>query len=156
MKGFPDLVTGHSGPSTPPFLFFSFLSFFFFFFCFLGSHSRHIEVPSLGAESELLLPTYTTATATQDPSRVCNLHHSSWPLIEARDQTRILIDTSRIRLRSATAGTPFFQGVSFTPEQVLTYWKKLGCGWWADLAISLSKIVILNKILFCGTSPENV
>ena len=24
-------------------------------------------------------PMYTTATATQDPSRLCDLHHSSWP-----------------------------------------------------------------------------
>ena len=32
---------------------------------------------SLGAKSELQLSAYTTATATQDPSRVCDLHHSS-------------------------------------------------------------------------------
>ena len=35
-----------------------------------------MEVPRLGAESELPhLPAYTTATATQDPSHVCDLHH---------------------------------------------------------------------------------
>ena len=51
----------------------------------------HVEVPGLGTESELQLPTYTTATAMPDPSWVCELHHSSWqhwilnPLIEARD-----------------------------------------------------------------------
>ena len=33
--------------------------------------------PRLGAESELQLPAYFIATATSDPSRVCNLHHSS-------------------------------------------------------------------------------
>ena len=69
---------------------------------FLGLHVQHMEVPSLGVESELQLRTYTTATATQDPSHVCNLHHSSWqhwilnPLSEARDQTCILIDTSQV------------------------------------------------------------
>ena len=31
-----------------------------------------------GIESELQLPAYTTATATQDPSHICILHHSSW------------------------------------------------------------------------------
>ena len=61
---------------------------------------RHMEVPRLGVKSELQLPAYTTATATRDPSRICNLHHNSWqhqifnPLSEARDQTRVLMATS--------------------------------------------------------------
>jgi len=61
-----------------------------------------MEVPRLGVESELQLPAYTTAMATQGPSRICDLHHSSWqcqilnPLSEARDQTSILMDTSRV------------------------------------------------------------
>jgi len=46
---------------------------------FLGPNLWHMEVPKL--------PAY--ATATPDPSRVCDLHHSSWqhwilnPLSEA-------------------------------------------------------------------------
>ena len=36
-----------------------------------------MEVPRLGVESELQPPAYARATATRDPSRVCNLHHSS-------------------------------------------------------------------------------
>ena len=50
-----------------------------------------------------VLLAYTTATATQDPSRICDLHHSSqqwWilnPLREAGDRTCILMDTSQIR-----------------------------------------------------------
>ena len=52
-----------------------------------------MEVPRLGVQSELLPPASTTATATPGPSRVCDLHHSSWqrwilnPLSEARDRT---------------------------------------------------------------------
>ena len=44
---------------------------------------------------------YATATATQDASRECDLHHSSWqcrilnPLSEARDGTCILVVTSQ-------------------------------------------------------------
>ena len=38
-----------------------------FFFSFLGAHLQHMEVPGLGAESELQLQAYTTATATPDP-----------------------------------------------------------------------------------------
>ena len=51
--------------------------FFCFFFCFLGPHPQPVEVPRLEIESELQPPAYTTATATQDLSRVCNLPHSS-------------------------------------------------------------------------------
>ena len=55
-----------------------YLFFFFFCFCFfLGPHWQHMEVPRLGAEWELQLQAYTTATATPDPSCVCDLHHSS-------------------------------------------------------------------------------
>ena len=52
-----------------------------------------MEVPGLGVESELQLLAYTTATATPDPSRIFDLHQSSWqcwilnPLSEARDRT---------------------------------------------------------------------
>ena len=78
----------------------------FFFFVFLGLHLRHMDVPRLGVESKLQLQACTTATATQDPSRVCNLHHSSWqpwilkPLSEARDQTCVLVDASQTELHS--------------------------------------------------------
>ena len=63
----------------------------FLFLSFLGLHLWHVEVPSIGAESELQLPACTTTTPTQDLSHVCNLHHSSWQcwilnlLSEARD-----------------------------------------------------------------------
>ena len=61
-----------------------------------------MEVLRLVVELELLLPSYTTATAMGDLSRVCHLHHSSWqhwilnPLSKARDQTRVLMDTSQV------------------------------------------------------------
>ena len=59
-----------------------------------------MEVPRLGVQSELQLLAYMTATATWDPSHICDLRHGSWhhqilkPLSEARDQTHILVDTS--------------------------------------------------------------
>ena len=37
---------------------------------------QHTEVPRLGVKLELQLLGY--ATATQDPSHVCDLHHTSW------------------------------------------------------------------------------
>ena len=69
----------------------SFFLSFFLYFSFLGPHSRHMEVSRLGVESELQLLVYTTATATSDPSHVCNPNHGSRqhrilnPLSEARD-----------------------------------------------------------------------
>ena len=65
--------------------------FIFTFFVFLGPHQWHMEVSRLGVELELQLPAYTTATATQDPSHICKLYHSShqcWtlnPLDKARE-----------------------------------------------------------------------
>ena len=47
------------------------------FVLFLGPQLQHMEVPRLDMESELQLLACTTATGTQDPSCICNLHHSS-------------------------------------------------------------------------------
>ena len=51
--------------------------FALFFFSFLWPHPRHMEVSRLGVEVELQLPAYVKATATPDPSHICDLHHSS-------------------------------------------------------------------------------
>ena len=92
-----------------------FISFFlfFFFFCFLGLYPKHMEGPRLGVKSKLQLSVYTTATATQDPSHIFNIHRSSQqhqilnpPRGKARDWARILLDTSRICFCCATMGTP--------------------------------------------------
>ena len=86
--------------------------FFCLFVCFLGLHLQHIEVPRLGVEPELQLPTYLTATAMPDLRHICELCHSSRqhqilnPLSEAKDQTCILTDTSQIRFCWAITGTP--------------------------------------------------
>jgi len=59
-----------------------------------------MEVLRLRVKLEQQLPAYTTATATLDPSLVCDLHHSSWqcqipnPVSKARDQIHILMDPS--------------------------------------------------------------
>ena len=74
------------------------------FFCG-GRHTlkrKTMDVPSLSVKSEPQLPAYTTARATLDPSRVCDLHHSSWqrqilnPLSRARDRTCILMYIVRL------------------------------------------------------------
>ena len=77
-------------------IFYNFLSFFFFQGC---THSIW-KFP--GFESKVQLPAQATAKATQDLSHfhICDLHHRSqqcWilkALIEARNQTHILMDTN--------------------------------------------------------------
>ena len=67
-----------------------------------------MEVPRLG---ELQLMAYTTATATQDPSCVCDLYHSSWqcqilnPPNESRDQTHNLMFPTWICFHCTMMGT---------------------------------------------------
>ena len=57
-----------------------------------------MEVSRLGSEWELELPTYATATATPDPSRIFDPYHSSQQcqilntLNEAKDGTYILME----------------------------------------------------------------
>ena len=82
---------------------FCFLGFVFVFvFCFLGPPLGHIEVPRLGVKSELQLRVYTTAMATQEQSRLWDLHPNSRqhrilnPLSKARVRTCILMDTSPV------------------------------------------------------------
>ena len=86
---------------------------FFLISCFrvvLISSLDPREVSRLGVELELQLP--ATATATQDVSQVCDLHHSSqhrWILnlpSEARDWTHILMGTGYVHYRWTTMGTP--------------------------------------------------
>ena len=43
----------------------------------LGPYPWHMEVPRLGVKLELQLLANATVIATQDPSLVCDLHHSS-------------------------------------------------------------------------------
>jgi len=93
---------------------FSFFLLLLLLLLFLGLHPRHMEVPRLEVELELLLPTIAAATATWDPSHIFDLHHSSqqcWilkPLSEARDQTCILLDTSWVHYHWATTFVFFF------------------------------------------------
>ena len=85
-----------------------------FFFHFLGLHPQHMEVPRLGVESELQLQAYARATATPDPSQVCDPHHSSQqrgilnPLSKAREQTHNLRVPSQIHFCWAMTGTFLF------------------------------------------------
>ena len=86
-----------------------FFFFFFFFkfqppFVFLRATPMAHGDSQARVVSELQPPAYTRATATPDPSCICDLRHSSRqhlilnPLSEARDQTCVLMGTSQICL----------------------------------------------------------
>ena len=81
-------------------------SFYLFIYClfvFLGPY--HMAYGGSQASSLIgaVALAYAKATATQDPSHVCDLHHSSRqgqilnPLSEARGWTRNLVVPSQIR-----------------------------------------------------------
>ena len=125
-----------------------------------------MEVPRLGVESEPLLPAYTTATATQDPSHICDLHHSSRqrqipnPLSEARGQTHNLMVPGWIHFPCTTTGTP---PSSF---QYPTYLKTLGkaqfirLGLLKDMSFSFVSYLETGSIgteefLFCKADTLN-
>ena len=82
------------------FLGFVFVFGFFFFFLLFRVAPQHVEVPRRGFESELQLPAYTTATAAQDPSHVCDLHHSSWQhqVLNPRGEARDPPESSRMQV----------------------------------------------------------
>ena len=83
----------------------------FLFYLFRATHVAY-GCSQARIQLELHLPAYTTATAMQDPSHICDLPHSSWqlqilnPLSKARDWTCIFMDTSQIRYNWAKTGTP--------------------------------------------------
>ena len=54
-----------------------YLFYLLIYFCLFRAAPTAYGDSQAGVESELHLPAYTTATATWDPSRTCNLHHSS-------------------------------------------------------------------------------
>ena len=105
----------------------------FFLFSFLGSYPRRMEVPRLGVDSELQLPAYATATATQDLSRVCLVYHSlqQHQILNHWVRPRIEPAFSWIPVRFlthwATTGTPkrgkkFFFSCSKIGQQILGIW----------------------------------
>ena len=89
-----------------------YLFIYLFIYVFLGLHLWHMEVLRVGVELELQLLAHATATAKQDLSRICNLYHRSQQccilnaLSKARDQTHVLMQTSRVRYCWAMMGTP--------------------------------------------------
>ena len=83
---------------------------FFLFFFFLEPHLWHMEISGLGVKLELQLLAYTTARATPDLSRICDLCCSLWqcwilkPLSETRNRTHTLMDTNRVHSRLSHIG----------------------------------------------------
>ena len=81
--------------------------------CFLGPHLWHAKFPAWarGCRSCSCWPT-PQATAVRGLSRICDLRHSSWqrqilnPVSEARDGTRIFMDSGPFHYQRAIRGSP--------------------------------------------------
>ena len=129
---------------------------------FLGLHLQHVEVPRLGVKSELQMLAIATATAMQDLSRVCDLHHSSWPcwilnpLSEVRDGTLILVDTSWVCFCRATMGTPGMS-LSIVPisQTKPSSTRSPGCGHIpGGQAVTVQSEDQLTSLPYCTTSSS--
>ena len=103
-----------------------------------------MEVPRWGVESELQLPAYTTARATRNLRRVCDLYPSLRKrqilnrVSKARDWTHILMDINWIHYHWATMGTPCFD---FSVEK------------WVALFIERYNGNVLSTVLRCEKCP---
>ena len=131
---FPDqgLNLGHSGESakskpvdhqgTSPKLH----ALSFFFFPPFRAAPTAYEGSQARGQIELQLPACTTATAMQNPSCICNLHHSSQqgpilnPLSKARDGIPNLLVPSQICFCCATTRTP---QTAFLIEGAVAQWR---------------------------------
>ena len=84
------------------FIYFYFPNTLFFFYCTARWPSFLLFKAALVAYGSSQARCQIRAVAMQDPSTICDLYHSSRqhqilnPLSEARDQTGILMDTSRV------------------------------------------------------------
>ena len=120
------------------------LTYGIFMFCFLGLHLRHMEVPRLAVESELQMPAY--ATITQDPSWVCDLHHSSQEcqilitMSEAMDLTHILMDPIWVFYHWAMTGTPISRYSRLQMFPLLELWMYLATPFWTVVFLYRSQL----------------
>ena len=120
---------------------------FLFFSFFLGPAPVAFGSSQARGQIGVQLPVYTTATAMQDPSHVCDLYHilrQYWilnPLNDARDGTHILVDTSWVCYHWATMGIPM---------KVFHFWlSSMYQGPWNAHKIHRTHTSRLSR-LFCG------
>ena len=148
------MTVSFSPPNMPIFI----LIYIFFF---LRPHLWPMEVPRPGVKSEMQLPAYTTATATQDPSRICDLDHSSWqcgilkPLSKARDWTRILMDTSWVHYCWATKGTPESNFWNYSPVRRLDTARVLTTSVLLFTPSQTSQVGVTVWDLWCNEHPNS-
>ena len=81
-----------------------------FFFFFLEPPLQHMEVPRLEVKLELQLLAYARAIATPDLSQIYTMPQLAampdpYPLSKAKDQTRILMNTSQVLNPLSLTGT---------------------------------------------------
>ena len=85
----------------------------FFSLFFFKSHTVACGSSQAKGQTGAAVASLDHSQTTQDPSFICNLHHSSQqrlilnPLSEARDRTCVLMDTSQFHYCWATVETPW-------------------------------------------------
>ena len=95
-----------------------------FFSVFLGPHLQDMEVPRLGVKSELQLPPYTIATATRDPSSICNLHTAHGNTGSLTHWARAGIEPKSLWIPAVSFKRSLFVGVGFEGFVFLAWQKE--------------------------------
>ena len=109
------------------------------------------KFPGQGVKQEVQLTATTTATATQDPSHICNHQSSqqcwvSYPLRKARNLTHILMDTSQIHFCCTTMGTPWSLQFKFSFQLLFLHIFFFFFWQWLSPLNSLSPCLLISKI----------
>ena len=105
-------------------------------FAFLRQHPQHMEVPRLGFKSELQLPAYTTATATGDPSHICDT--------TAHSTARSPILWVRPEIKPATSWTPV-RFISTAPQWELH----------SEIDFKLFFPAVIQRSVTCSAIPNS-
>ena len=112
-----------------------------FSFCFLGPLPWYMDVPMVGIQLELQVPSYTTVTVTSDPSHV-------WDYPIAEGQTRSLTHWVRPEMESAS---------SWILVGYVTCWAMSGTPDTTDLKTVALRVPVVAQLLMNMTSIcENV
>ena len=111
----------------------------FLFFCLLEPHVRHLEVPRQSYSCQPTPQPHRIQAPSETHTTALQQHQIPNPLSEARDQTRILMDTCWVHHCWAMMGTPplFLDSLASNPA--------LPPGNTLTPTLSLSHKVLLNQ-----------
>ena len=130
----------------------------FSFFAFLGLQVQHMEVPRLGAESELQFLAYSTTTATRDLASSVTYTTAHWQHqilnLSSQFRNRIVMDTRSgslpLSYNGNTSSLIFLMTAILTVKRRYLTWFWFKFPWWSVTSGSFSCSTLVSFICsFC-------